>query len=297
MPNLFDPLTLGPVTLPNRIVIAPMCQYSAVEGCMTDWHLIHLGASRAFGRGAADHRGDRRRARGQDHLRGRRALGRCDGSRDRKDPGERSALVQDADRHPAGACGPQGLDGGPLEGRRAAPTRRCERVADRRAVRGSVRRGRSPAGRARPRRLEAGARRFCRGGAARSAPGGRCRPAPRRPRLSAAPISLAALQPTRRRVWRQPREPHALSARGVRCRARRLPCRAAGLDAHIRNRLGGRRLGHRPDDRLFAGARSARLRRHSRLERRSRSQAADPGRTELPGTARARREVGDAACQ
>src|SRR5690606_9178813 len=26
-----------------RIVIAPMCQYSAVDGCMTDWHLIHLG--------------------------------------------------------------------------------------------------------------------------------------------------------------------------------------------------------------------------------------------------------------
>lgn len=29
--------------LANRIVIAPMCQYSAVDGCMTDWHLIHLG--------------------------------------------------------------------------------------------------------------------------------------------------------------------------------------------------------------------------------------------------------------
>jgi 2,4-dienoyl-CoA reductase-like NADH-dependent reductase (Old Yellow Enzyme family) len=29
--------------LTNRIVIAPMCQYSAVDGCMTDWHLIHLG--------------------------------------------------------------------------------------------------------------------------------------------------------------------------------------------------------------------------------------------------------------
>lgn len=29
--------------LRNRIVIAPMCQYSAVDGCMNDWHLIHLG--------------------------------------------------------------------------------------------------------------------------------------------------------------------------------------------------------------------------------------------------------------
>lgn len=41
--KLFTPLTVGDVTLANRIVIAPMCQYSAVEGCMTDWHLIHLG--------------------------------------------------------------------------------------------------------------------------------------------------------------------------------------------------------------------------------------------------------------
>jgi len=41
--RLFSPLTVGNLELPNRIVIAPMCQYSAVEGCMTDWHLIHLG--------------------------------------------------------------------------------------------------------------------------------------------------------------------------------------------------------------------------------------------------------------
>jgi 2,4-dienoyl-CoA reductase-like NADH-dependent reductase (Old Yellow Enzyme family) len=42
-PALFQPLALGTLTLPNRIVIAPMCQYSAVEGSATDWHLIHLG--------------------------------------------------------------------------------------------------------------------------------------------------------------------------------------------------------------------------------------------------------------
>jgi 2,4-dienoyl-CoA reductase-like NADH-dependent reductase (Old Yellow Enzyme family) len=42
-PRLFEPLTVGGLTLANRIIIAPMCQYSAVDGCMTDWHLIHLG--------------------------------------------------------------------------------------------------------------------------------------------------------------------------------------------------------------------------------------------------------------
>lgn len=41
--TLFTPITVGNLTLRNRIVIAPMCQYSAVDGCMTDWHVIHLG--------------------------------------------------------------------------------------------------------------------------------------------------------------------------------------------------------------------------------------------------------------
>jgi len=43
MPALFRPLSVGGLTLANRIVIAPMCQYSAQDGCMNDWHLIHLG--------------------------------------------------------------------------------------------------------------------------------------------------------------------------------------------------------------------------------------------------------------
>ena len=42
-PALFKPLNTGTLALRNRIVIAPMCQYSAVDGNMTDWHLIHLG--------------------------------------------------------------------------------------------------------------------------------------------------------------------------------------------------------------------------------------------------------------
>jgi NADH:flavin oxidoreductases, Old Yellow Enzyme family len=41
--QLFTPLRVGNLELANRIVIAPMCQYSAIDGCMTDWHLIHLG--------------------------------------------------------------------------------------------------------------------------------------------------------------------------------------------------------------------------------------------------------------
>jgi 2,4-dienoyl-CoA reductase-like NADH-dependent reductase (Old Yellow Enzyme family) len=41
--QLFTPYQMKSLRLANRIVIAPMCQYSAVDGSMTDWHLIHLG--------------------------------------------------------------------------------------------------------------------------------------------------------------------------------------------------------------------------------------------------------------
>jgi len=40
--HLFSPLALGPIELPNRIVVAPMCQYSASDGSASDWHLQHL---------------------------------------------------------------------------------------------------------------------------------------------------------------------------------------------------------------------------------------------------------------
>ena len=43
MSRLFEPWSLDGLRLPNRIVIAPMCQYSAEEGSATDWHMIHLG--------------------------------------------------------------------------------------------------------------------------------------------------------------------------------------------------------------------------------------------------------------
>ncbi len=48
---LLSPLTIRGVTLRNRIVMSPMCQYNAEEGLANDWHLVHLG-SRAVG-GAA----------------------------------------------------------------------------------------------------------------------------------------------------------------------------------------------------------------------------------------------------
>jgi 2,4-dienoyl-CoA reductase-like NADH-dependent reductase (Old Yellow Enzyme family) len=43
MSALFTPYQVGSLEMRNRIVIAPMCQYSAEDGCATDWHTIHLG--------------------------------------------------------------------------------------------------------------------------------------------------------------------------------------------------------------------------------------------------------------
>ena len=42
-PALLRPLTLRGVTLPNRLVVAPMCQYSVTDGVIGDYHLVHLG--------------------------------------------------------------------------------------------------------------------------------------------------------------------------------------------------------------------------------------------------------------
>jgi 2,4-dienoyl-CoA reductase-like NADH-dependent reductase (Old Yellow Enzyme family) len=49
--RLFEPLSLGSVELPNRVVVAPMCQYSADDGSATDWHQQHLSQMASSGAG------------------------------------------------------------------------------------------------------------------------------------------------------------------------------------------------------------------------------------------------------
>ena len=51
MSHLFSPLDLGPLSLPNRVVIAPMCQYSAENGHATSWHTMHYGQLAQSGAG------------------------------------------------------------------------------------------------------------------------------------------------------------------------------------------------------------------------------------------------------
>jgi 2,4-dienoyl-CoA reductase-like NADH-dependent reductase (Old Yellow Enzyme family) len=49
--DLLSPLTIRSITLRNRIVMSPMCQYSADDGLANDWHLVHLGSRAAGGVG------------------------------------------------------------------------------------------------------------------------------------------------------------------------------------------------------------------------------------------------------
>ena len=50
-PHLFRPLTLRSVQTPNRIMMSPMCQYSAEDGLAGDWHFVHLAARAVGGAG------------------------------------------------------------------------------------------------------------------------------------------------------------------------------------------------------------------------------------------------------
>jgi len=51
MSHLFEPLTLRSITLPNRIAVSPMCQYTSEDGFANDWHLVHYGSRAAGGAG------------------------------------------------------------------------------------------------------------------------------------------------------------------------------------------------------------------------------------------------------
>src|SRR6476646_8576923 len=51
MSVLFSSVALGGVTLPNRIVVSPMCQYAAIDGSAQPWHHVHYGMLAMSGAG------------------------------------------------------------------------------------------------------------------------------------------------------------------------------------------------------------------------------------------------------
>ena len=247
------PTRCASVTLKNRVVVSPMAQYSCVDGLPGDYHLVHLGARALGGAGmvmAEMTCPSRRRAhharlpgaveRGADATPGSASSTTCTARRDAK------IALQ------LGHAGPKGSTNAPWDGdgrRRAAARGQLAADRARRAVPYSRRR---PVPRAmtradmdrvtrRLRRADAPCRR------------GRLRLAGTalRARLPAEQLHLAADQPAQRRLRRQPGQPAALPAGGVRRDARGLAEAPADVGAHLGARLGRRRqhAGRRGADR------------------------------------------------
>ena len=240
-PLLFTPFKMRGVVAPNRCVVSPMVQYRATDGQVNDYHLVHLGkfALGKFGivfteNCAVEPRRPRDPGRsrhvGRRPDRGPQAPGALPASRRARSPrtqithagrkGIVAAPVRQAGRVRAEGRGLAALAGrrpvGAVGGRAllddAAGARRADEM---RRDREEVRRGRAP--------------RRCRGL--------RRDRDPRRARLPAGAVPLAAQQQAQRPVWRRPRRPHALPARGGQGGAREL----ARAQADVHPRLGGRR--------------------------------------------------------
>jgi 2,4-dienoyl-CoA reductase-like NADH-dependent reductase (Old Yellow Enzyme family) len=197
-PRLFEPLTVGDIHLVNRIVIAPMCQYSAVDGCMTDWHLIHLGHLALSGAALLTIEATAVEARGRITYADvglwddatEAAMGRVLSSVRRHSDMPIALQLAHAGRKAStevpwkdGAQIAASADGGWQTVAPVGTTVRCYRESTQGA-------GRSGTGDDTPG--------VCRSSAACRAPWDRCGADPLRTRLPAASIPLAPLQPTRR---------------------------------------------------------------------------------------------------
>ena len=248
MSHLFTPLTIRGATLPNRIFVSPMCQYSSTDGFANDWHLVHLGRRAVGGAGAGVRRGDGGARPTAASARTTSASGTTPTSRCwRGSPGSSTPQGSVAGIQLAHA-GRKASTRRPWEGQRHAHGRRgrLDRRRSRRA------RSRSRTTYPLPQALTLGGhprrrRRLRRRRDARLGGGLPRRRAPRGARLPAARVPLAAQQhAATTRTAAPSRTAMRAPARG---RARRCahawPERAAAVRAHLGHRLGRGRLGRR----------------------------------------------------
>ncbi len=232
-PHLFRPLTLRSVTVRNRIMVSPMCQYSATDGLADDWHFAHLAARAVGGAGIvcaeATHveaRGritkhclglwnDDQRDRARAHRKLHRAAGRGAGDPARRMPAARlrcRGLGRAPSRWPPddGAWEVIGPSPRPFKPGHAVPREMDQNLIER-SGRGVRRRG------------AAGARgRLSHHRAA-------CRS-----RLSGAPIPVAAEQPAHRPLRRNAREPRPPADGDDHGGARRMAGRASACSCACR---------------------------------------------------------------
>src|ERR1017187_4388817 len=280
MPDLFSPLTIRSVTFRNRIAVSPMCEYSSEDGFANDWHLVHLGSRAVGGAGlviteaaAVEPRGRisptdlgiyrdahiemltriTRFIRDQGAVPGIQ-LAHAGRKASTRVPWEGGAVV------PESEGGWQTVAPSPIPFRPGEP---APAELTKSEIGGIV---------------EAFA-----GAARRWIPG--CRD-PRRARLLDRRVSLALVEPPRRRVWRRIRRPHPLCAGSRHCGPHRVAGFPAPLHAHLGYRLGGGRLADRRFREVGAAPSAARRRLDRLLVRRSRAACQDPHRTGLPDALR-----------
>ena len=262
---MFQPFRLRNMTLENRVVVSPMCQYSAQDGMPADWHLVHYGSRAIGGAGLmftemTDVSKDARISLG------------CAGMYNDAHEAAWKRIVDfvhaqsktkfclqlgHAGRKGATRLMWEGIDEPLEEGAwpiiSASPLPYFPHsVVPREMTRAD---------------MDQVVADYVAGGEARRARRLRHGRAARRAWLSDRELHLAAHQHAHGRVRRLAREPHALSARGVPRHARGLAGREADVGAHLRDRLAGRRAHRRRRGRGRAPVRGGRLRPHRRVHR------------------------------
>ncbi len=246
MSTLFSPLKLRDLTLANRIVVSPMCQYSAVNGEANDWHFTHINSLALSGAAMFCIEAT--------HV---EAIGRitpgCLGLWNDATEAALKPILASVRKHSKAAvamqlahAGRKGSSHTPWDGGQQIPLG-AGRLAGGGAVRGAAQGRRSCADRARCRGARADSRCLRGFRQARRTARHRCARAARRARLSDAPVPVADRQQAHRSIWRLAREPDALSARGVRRGARGVSSGKTGRRPGVVDRLGRGRLGSGAD--------------------------------------------------
>ena len=262
---LFSPITLRGLTLPNRVVVSPMCQYNSDNGSANDWHLMHLGNMSLGCAGLVMCEMTDVNPQG-------RISPKCAGMW--SDENETALKrVHDFCRHlrrrqarrAVGACRTQGSDHAAGGGRQADPGRPGRMDAGG-ALGHPLRHRLAGAACHDEGRHQALHRRIRRRGQARRPHRLRRDRTAWRAWLSRPPVPVADFQQAHRRIWRLDREPHALCHRNVRGGARGMARAQADRHARLGHRLGRRRLDAGGDRAVGQGAQEARHGLYGRID-------------------------------
>ena len=284
MSALFSPIKLRGLTLPNRIMVSPMCQYSSVDGEANDWHFTHINSLALSGAAMFCIEAT--------HV---EAIGRitpgCLGLwNDATEAALKPILASVRKRSKAAVAmqlahaGRKGSSHTPWDGGQLIPVEGGWQPVGPSAIphkQNEPPPWRSiPRARAYPRCIRVG-HQTCR--TARD----RRHRSSWRARLPLASVPVADRQPADRSIWRVARKPDALSAGGVRCGTRGVSRQQAGGNSGFLDRLGRGWLGSRADHRIRAGAEEARRRLDRCVLRRRLAVAENPARPRLSGAVRA----------